>query len=99
MLTKVTPPELKGTFFGWSGSVSTGGGILCSALSAGIVYYLNVRWIFAAGGFLLLCMIPLTIPTVRACRREFLCDPDATARDLREKHGAPVIITPGKPSE
>ena len=30
MLTKVTPPELKGTFFGWSGSVSTAGGIICS---------------------------------------------------------------------
>ena len=85
MLTKVTPPELKGTFFGWSGSVSTAGGIVCSFMSAGIVYCLNVRGIFATAAGLMFLMIPLTFPTVRACLKEYRCDPDATAKDLREK--------------
>ena len=85
MLTKVTAPELKGTFFGWSGSVNTAGGIVCSFLSAGIVYYIGVRGIFIAAATLLFLMVPLTFPTVRACLKEYRVDPDATAKDLREK--------------
>ena len=85
MLTKVTPPELKGTFFGWSGSVNTAGGIVCSFFSAGIAYAYGVRGIFLAAAALMFLMIPLTFPTVRACLKEYRCDPDATAKDLREK--------------
>lgn len=85
MLTKVTPPELKGTFFGWSGSVSTAGGIICSFMSASIAYFVGVRGIFVAAASLMFLMIPLTFPTVRACLKEYRCDPDATAKDLREK--------------
>ena len=85
MLTKVTPPELKGTFFGWSGSVNTAGGIVCSFFSAGIAYTWGVRGIFLAAATLMFLMIPLTFPTVRACLKEYRCDPDATAKDLREK--------------
>jgi MFS family permease len=84
MLTKVTLPELKGTFFGWSASVSTAGGIICSFISAGIAYYIGVRGIFLAAATLMFIMIPLTFPTVRACLKEYRCDPDATAKDLRE---------------
>ena len=85
MLTKVTPPELKGTFFGWSGSVNTAGGIVCSFMSAGIAFCFGVRGIFLAAAILMFLMIPLTIPTVRACLKEYRVDPDATAKDLREK--------------
>ena len=84
MLTKVTQPELKGTFFGWSASVSTAGGIICSFISAGIAYYIGVRGIFLAAATLMFIMIPMTFPTVRACLKEYRCDPDATAKDLRE---------------
>ena len=84
MLTKVTLPELKGTFFGWSASVSTAGGIICSFISAGIAYYIGVRGIFLAAAILMFIMIPMTFPTVRACLKEYRCDPDATAKDLRE---------------
>ncbi|MBQ9337279.1 MAG: MFS transporter [Lentisphaeria bacterium] len=84
MLTKVTPPELKGTFFGWSGSVNTAGGIVCSFMSAGIAYTYGVRGIFLTAAALMFLMIPLTFPTVRACLKEYRCDPDATAKDLRE---------------
>ena len=84
MLTKVTPPELKGTFFGWSGSVNTAGGIVCSFMSAGIAYYIGVRGIFMAAAFLMFLMIPLTFPTICACLKEYRVHPDATAKDLRE---------------
>lgn len=85
MLTKVIPPELKGTFFGWSASVSTAGGIICSFLSAGIAYYIGVRGIFMAASLMMFLMVPLTIPTIRACLKEYRVNPDATAKDLREK--------------
>ena len=85
MLTKVTLPELKGTFFGWSASVSTAGGIICSFISAGIAYYIGVRGIFLAAATLMFIMIPLTFPTVRACLKEYRVPADATAKDLREK--------------
>lgn len=85
MLTKVTPPELKGTFFGWSGSVNTAGGIICSFISAGIAFYIGVRGIFMAAALIMFLMVPLTIPTIRACLKEYRVDPDATAKDLRER--------------
>ena len=85
MLTKVSPPELKGTFFGWSASVNTAGGVVSSFLSAGIAYYIGVRGIFMAAALLMFLMIPLTMPTIRACLKEYRVDPDATAKDLREK--------------
>ena len=41
--------------------------------------------ILALVAMLMFLMIPLTIPTVRACLKEYRVDPDATAKDLREK--------------
>ena len=67
-----------------SASVSTAGGIICSFISAGIAYYIGVRGIFLAAATLMFIMIPMTFPTVRAYLKEYRCDPDATAKDLRE---------------
>ncbi len=36
MLTKVTSPEKRGTFFGWTASLSTAGGVLCNLLSGAL---------------------------------------------------------------
>jgi len=70
MLTRIIKPELRGTYFGWSGSLNTGGGIICTLISGPIGLLASVRWIFATGGAILCLMIPLLIPTVRACDRE-----------------------------
>ena len=70
MLTRIIKPELRGTYFGWSGSLNTGGGIICTLISGPIGLFASVRWIFATGGAILFLMIPLLIPTVRACDRE-----------------------------
>ena len=70
MLSRIITPETRGTYFGWSNSVNTAGGIICSPISAAIAYWCNVRGIFAAGALTIALMIPLMIPTARACRKE-----------------------------
>ena len=70
MLSRIIRPETRGTYFGWSNSVNTAGGIICSPISGAIAYWLNVRGIFATGALTIALMIPLMIPTARACRKE-----------------------------
>ena len=84
MLTKITRPELRGTYFGWSGSINTAGGIVCSFISAGIAYFSGVRGIFMAAAIMLAMMIPLLFPTVRAMNKEYVVDPDSTGKDLKK---------------
>ncbi len=84
MLTKITRPELRGTYFGWSGSINTAGGIVCSFISAGIVYTSGVRGIFMAAAIIMAIMIPLLFPTCKAMNKEFVVDPNATGKDLNK---------------
>ena len=84
MLTKITRPELRGTYFGWSGSINTAGGIICSFISAGIVYFSGVRGIFMAAALIMAVMIPLLFPTVRAMNKEYAVAPDAVDKDLKK---------------
>ena len=83
MLTKITKPELRGTYFGWSGSLSTAGGIVCSFLGGGIAYFSGIRGIYVVAALLLFIMIPLLLPTISAMRKEYVVDPDATGKDLK----------------
>lgn len=85
MLTKITRPELRGTYFGWSGSMNTAGGIVCSFLGGSVIWLTDVRGVYMAAALILIIMIPLMIPTVRAIRKEAVTDPDATANELKEK--------------
>ncbi len=85
MLTKITDQERRGTFFGWFGSINVAGGIISSLLSGGIAYCGGVRGIFITSGLLFFVMIPMIYPTVRAGKSEYVCDPNATARDLKRK--------------
>ena len=57
MLSRLTPPEHKGTFFGWSASINQAGGIVGSVVSGVIVYNLGVRAIFFAGALILAFML------------------------------------------
>ena len=89
LLSKIILPEKRGTFFGWSQSVNTAGGIICNLMTIGLACAVGsdpdiVRWIFTMAAFLLFIMIPLAIPTIKACKKEFICDPDATAKELRK---------------
>lgn len=70
LLTKITSPARQGTFFGWSASVNTAGGIICSFISAPIAYYSGVRGIFVTAALMLFAMIPLMIPASLCCKKE-----------------------------
>ena len=74
MLTWIIRPELRGTYLGWSASLSAAGGIACSFVSGAIAYWTNVRGVFAAAAILLAAMIPMMIPADRACRKESRTD-------------------------
>lgn len=83
MLTKITKPELRGTYFGWSGSVNTAGGIVCSFLGGSIAYFSGVRGVYIAAACMLFLMLPMLFPVFAAMRKEYVVDPDATAKDCR----------------
>ncbi len=72
MLTKIIRPEMRGTYFGWTSSMSQAGGILCSFISGSIVWFGSVRNIFAVAAILFFLMLPLMIPAGRACRKELV---------------------------
>jgi MFS family permease len=58
-LSRITNPELKGSYFGFSGSINVFGGILSSLLSGWIVLQFDVRSIFLTSGLLALIMLPI----------------------------------------
>ena len=62
--------DLKGTFFGWSGSINVAGGIVSAILSGAVVYCCGVRGVFAAGAVLTLLMLPFIGYTVRLERKK-----------------------------
>ncbi|MBR2904398.1 MAG: MFS transporter [Lentisphaeria bacterium] len=87
LLTKITSPARQGTFFGWSASVNTAGGIFCSFISAPIAYYSGVRGIFVTASIMLFAMIPLMIPASICCKKE---EEEENARRETEKAENPV---------
>ena len=84
MLTKITRPELRGTYFGWSGSISNAGGIICSFVGGSVVWFSGVRGVYVASALIIFLMIPLMFPTVRAMKKEFVTDPEATGKELKK---------------
>ena len=83
MLTKITRDELRGTYFGWSGSVNTAGGIVCSFLGGTVVWFCGIRGVYMASALIIAIMLPILIPTVIAMKKEFVCDPNASGKDLK----------------
>ncbi len=76
MLTKLTKPELRGTYFGWSGSLNTAGGIVCSLLGGSLFLMTDVRGVYMAAALILIIMIPLMIPMVLAIKKEYFANPE-----------------------
>ena len=69
ILAKIVPHDQRGTYFGWTNSMSQAGGILCSFISGGIALLGSVRGIFAAAGLIMFLMVPLMVPARRACEQ------------------------------
>ncbi len=59
IMSRVTPPEKRGSVFGWGASAKVGGSLFSSLLGGFIIYHFGVRWIFYLGGILMLLLIPL----------------------------------------
>ena len=72
MLTRITRPELRGTYFGWSGSLSTAGGVLCAFISWSVGKFFGLRGIYWAEAVIFMLMVPLMIPIGKAMARELL---------------------------
>ncbi|MBE6385063.1 MAG: multidrug efflux MFS transporter [Lentisphaerae bacterium] len=70
MLTKITRKELRGTYFGWSASINTAGGIICSFLGGSVVWLTGVRGVYITAAIILALMTPLMFPTIRAIKKE-----------------------------
>ena len=70
MLSKITHPKLRGTYFGWSASLSTAGGIFCSFISGPIALYIGVRGIFYAAAIIMATMLLVLIPANSVCAKE-----------------------------
>ena len=70
MLTRITAPELRGTFFGWTGSLSAAGGVICALLSWAMGKIAGLAGIFWAEAGIYLLMILLLIPIGRAAQKE-----------------------------
>ncbi|MBP5640819.1 MAG: MFS transporter [Victivallales bacterium] len=70
VLSRITSPERKGTFFGWSGSVNQAGGIFAALLSGTVAYYVGVRGIFISSAIIFFMMLPLSIPMLKAAAIE-----------------------------
>ena len=59
IMSRSTPPEKRGTVFGWSSSAKVGGSLLSSLCGGLIIYNFGIRWVFYIGRVLMLCLIPL----------------------------------------
>ena len=70
MLTQITSKELRGTYFGWSASVNTAGGIICSFLGGSVAWLTGVRGIYMTAAIILALMIPLMFPAIHAMKKE-----------------------------
>lgn len=70
MISRITAPELRGSYFGLTASINQIGGLVCFALSGVVAYFLNVRWIFLTAAIFCLLMIPVAIPAIKNCRKE-----------------------------
>lgn len=82
MLTRITRKELRGTYFGWSGSVNTAGGIICSFVGGGVVWLSGVRGVYVASALLICLMIPLMFGTLRAMKKELPPETDPDGKEL-----------------
>ena len=77
MITNITNPEKHGSYLGWTASLSSLGGIICSFISAPVSYWIGVRGVFVASAIIFLLMLPLLFPTIKAYKKELQAADDA----------------------
>lgn len=58
-LSKCTPDDKRGVFFGWASSAKTLGWVLAALCGGSVAMFAGVRWVFIAAGIIYLLLIPL----------------------------------------
>ncbi len=64
-LSKATPDNKRGMFFGWATSIKSFGWFISSMTSGGVAMFLGVRWVFLVTGLIFLLLIPIIKSTTR----------------------------------
>ncbi len=83
MITSITDPAKHGAYLGWTASLNSGGGILCSFISAPLAWFVGVRGIFVASGVILLIMIPMLIPAMKAYQKGLKIMADQNSKETQ----------------
>ena len=58
-LSKCTPDDKRGMFFGWASSAKTMGWVLAALCSGSIAMFAGVRWVFIVAGIVYISLIPI----------------------------------------
>lgn len=58
-LSKCTPDDKRGLFFGWASSAKTLGWVLAALCSGSIAMFAGVRWVFIVTGIIYISLIPI----------------------------------------
>ncbi|MDO5552695.1 MAG: MFS transporter [Planctomycetia bacterium] len=70
ILSKVSPPAQRGTYFGLASGLRMTGIMLGSLFSGGIIYFVGLRNVYTAAGILFLIIIPVYYATIRALKKQ-----------------------------
>ena len=65
ILSKISPPERRGTLFGLASGIRMAGILFSSLISGTIIYYVGVRNVYVAGGVLFFLTIPVFFIALR----------------------------------
>jgi MFS family permease len=82
MLIRITDPGLRGTYFGWSGSFSTLGGVLCAFLSMITANFAGLHGIYWSEVVCFLLMLPMLIPVFISVKKESQCRTTTAAGNI-----------------
>ena len=69
LLSKNSPESRRGAIFGIASGLRMAGILISSLASGGLIYFLGIRQIYAAGGLLFLMILPFYLVTARVARR------------------------------
>jgi DHA1 family multidrug resistance protein-like MFS transporter len=58
-LSKCTPDDKRGMFFGWASSAKTLGWVFAALCSGSVAMFAGVRWVFIATGIIYILLIPI----------------------------------------
>lgn len=65
ILSRISPQQRRGTYFGLASGIRMTGILISSVLSGGIIFFVGVRNVYIVAGFIFLVIIPVFLLTLR----------------------------------